>query len=203
MIRNGSSTSGSPPRVRGKDSFRDRCDADMGITPAGAGKRIGCWLDALGMRDHPRGCGEKPQRGRPQEDEGGSPPRVRGKAPARARSSAALRITPAGAGKRPASPKSARTSGDHPRGCGEKSGLKDIMDRYTGSPPRVRGKGDSVIVGGHGSRITPAGAGKSPVSGHVRIDRRDHPRGCGEKTKRIPILGRFLLAAVQISFSFK
>ena len=56
----------------------------------------------------------------------------------------------------------------------------------TGSPPRVRGKVSFADLTKTALGITPACAGKShvrkPVPGLVQ----DHPRVCGEKTKKIP-----------------
>ena len=55
-----------------------------------------------------------------------------------------------------------------------------------GSPPRVRGKviQDSPDAGGWG--ITPACAGKSFWIEVTLCNIWDHPRVCGEKTKKIP-----------------
>ena len=55
-----------------------------------------------------------------------------------------------------------------------------------GSPPRMRGKVLQWCREDFFSGITPAYAGKSSfLSGCTRIPR-DHPRVCGEKTKKIP-----------------
>ena len=53
----------------------------------------------------------------------------------------------------------------------------------TGSPPQVRGKLYNFAVIGDCGRITPAGAGKTPVSGTSRVEPEDHPRRCGENMK--------------------
>ena len=45
--------------MRGKDVPADELRDTIGITPAYAGKRIICTLFWLGVRDHPRLCGEK------------------------------------------------------------------------------------------------------------------------------------------------
>ena len=50
---------GSPPQVRGKEPPENGSQAPIRITPAGAGKRFLRWVCLLGMRDHPRRCGEK------------------------------------------------------------------------------------------------------------------------------------------------
>ena len=96
----------------------------------------------------------------------GSPPHVRGKV-----------LEPAPAGGK---------DEDHPRMCGEK-GQKVLNQRYTtGSPPHVRGKACRPSGGHLAIGITPACAGKRggmyPSGGRPQ----DHPRMCGEKTKKIP-----------------
>ena len=75
---------------------------------------------------------------------------------------------------------------DHPRVCGEKLHRKLSATIFTGSPPRMRGK--EIDQSGYKMKygITPAYAGKRSRN---RIDRHtpwDHPRVCGEKTKKIP-----------------
>ena len=50
---------GSPPPMRGKDSFPLLEALALGITPAYAGKSIGDALMGLELEDHPRLCGEK------------------------------------------------------------------------------------------------------------------------------------------------
>ena len=94
---------GSPPRRRGKDAVVAVVVRGAGITPAWAGKsciRI-VWVGA--QWDHPRVGGEKLM-GRPRRSVGaGSPPRGRGKAEEPREPGTFDRITPAWAGKSPAS----------------------------------------------------------------------------------------------------
>ena len=77
----------------------------------------------------------------PEEDsEEGSPPRVRGKPPMPWQRYASARLTPACAGKTPATRSVMRRCGAHPRVCGEnRAGVVRVVKRV-GSPPRVRGK---------------------------------------------------------------
>ena len=92
--------SGSPPRVRGKDSKHPPVADYIRITPACAGKSPGAIKGNCRKEDHPRVCGEKislPNRPRAIL---GSPPRVRGKAKNNLIKSPVQRITPACAGKR-------------------------------------------------------------------------------------------------------
>ena len=90
------------------------------------------------------------------------------------------RITPACAGKTFESICSLFGNEDHPRVCGENSGLVAMPDGKTGSPPRVRGKQAKQVCEQLAMRITPACAGKTlaePVGHQLR---EDHPRVCGE-----------------------
>ena len=52
-------SSGSPPRMRGKESIKDFIENCNRITPAYAGKRLYEPLGCITKRDHPRVCGEK------------------------------------------------------------------------------------------------------------------------------------------------
>ena len=91
------------------------------------------------------------------------------------------RITPACAGKSAAIPVTRRCGRNHPRICGEK--IYSVRDNIAeqGSPPRMRGKGDSEIVRQCSNGITPAYAGKSEIYPAGTAGLQDHPRMCGEK----------------------
>ena len=115
----------------------------LGITPAYAGKsRHGGWY-FLGKRDHPRACGEKTDGGDPLLVPMGSPPRMRGKVAFHLKASFYLRITPAHAGKRYHFLWRISPAKDHPRACGEKGITDEPKLGTTGSPPRMRGKGNN------------------------------------------------------------
>ena len=149
-------------------------------------------------------CGEKPNRWPWTATLPGSPPRVRGKEYSRAPTYQPYGITPACAGKRKACVPLMSRDRDHPRVCGEKLGRLWQAAHNTGSPPRVRGKGvgaphfacDLGITPACAGKsqtgfalgcrvgITPACAGKSGFSGVSASFRRDHPRVCGEKSRR-------------------
>ena len=111
---------GSPPRVRGKASGSWKCFCAMGITPACAGKRTQYFPACSCIWDHPRVCGEKSFGDVVALDAIGSPPRVRGKVAICPACSASSGITPACAGKSPASCHWPTVQRDHPRVCGEK-----------------------------------------------------------------------------------
>ena len=65
--------------------------------------------------------------------------------------------------------------------CGEKFGKWSTKGRITGSPPYVRGKEQGQVMPGFAFGITPAYAGKRPVTRPLAVSDRDHPRMCGEK----------------------
>ena len=50
---------GSPPLVRGKDTYVTYVPKSLRITPACAGKRRTTSVSAFPLEDHPRLCGEK------------------------------------------------------------------------------------------------------------------------------------------------
>ena len=91
------------------------------------------------------------------------------------------RITPAYAGKRAGLVGSSETQKDHPRMCGEKHVFHGERDKQPGSPPRMRGKGVSLITAHSVPRITPAYAGKRQARRGAGLWSQDHPRVCGEK----------------------
>ena len=146
--------------MRGKVAYTDLQRPSPGITPAYAGKSLLKLLHHVGLRDHPRVCGEKAYSLVINGSEWGSPPRMRGKGTKRCSSRRGGRITPAYAGKSKRIAPSSVLFGDHPRVCGEKNTgcLKNIV--FQGSPPRMRGKGfeaqNQLLQDG----ITPAYAGK-------------------------------------------
>ena len=120
-----------------------------------------------------------------KQDELGSPPQVRGKLTSRTFISDKVRITPAGAGKTFSPPPMFPNKQDHPRRCGENAYLHLLYDTIHGSPPQVRGKPQCKNVRSMARRITPAGAGKTNAGGLNTALNQDHPRRCGENTKKI------------------
>ena len=95
-------------------------------------------------------------------------------------------ITPAYAGKSNALLNLPAGQRDHPRVCGEKeaAALSEVYE--TGSPPRMRGKAEPIHLLNKNERITPAYAGKRLCPLVRGMQQADHPRVCGEKTKKIP-----------------
>ena len=208
--------------MRGKGT--KRCSSRRGgrITPAYAGKSKRIAPSSVLFGDHPRVCGEKLRESRGLNRTRGSPPRMRGKVfdadysilrsgitPAYAGKSYTrtcyaynVRITPAYAGKRHQYIMQLLTARDHPRVCGEKIRSMTTRNNAAGSPPRMRGKASSPSRWILGTRITPAYAGKRSWQPARRRCARDHPRVCGEKTKKIPSHRPFQLHPVPVSFSF-
>ena len=89
-------------------------------------------------------------------------------------------ITPAHAGKTIPKTSLLLFDWDHPRACGENQ--KEQYNRIyaLGSPPRMRGK-QMIGFGLHcRMRITPAHAGKTATRTTFRLQKKDHPRACGE-----------------------
>ena len=176
---------GSPPHMRGKGVLLYSGLPCTGITPAHAGKSAANEFNVILPRDHPRTCGEKQCQKHTLSLYMGSPPHMRGKVTNLVSFNAAVRITPAHAGKsslpsalpfcmritpahagksRPGSPGPCAKK-DHPRTCGEKQQSSASRAAFPG--------------------ITPAHAGKRAR----RIGRLflfgDHPRTCGEKTQEV------------------
>ena len=98
----------------------------------------------------------------------------------------ASRITPAYAGKSSRSPPRMTRTQDHPRVCGEKLDYSVYRTPDTGSPPRMRGKVEQLVTAGFTTGITPAYAGKRPISSIRWCGSWDHPRVCGEKDRYHP-----------------
>ena len=91
---------GSPPRMRGKETYCTLRMISPGITPAYAGKSLHDYIVDLTKWDHPRVCGEKLLNHSDPLITRGSPPRMRGKGPRGLGPHGRKRITPAYAGKR-------------------------------------------------------------------------------------------------------
>ena len=148
---------------------------------------------------------------------------MRGKASSRGRSGTFLRITPAYAGKSRTLYRWINRMQDHPRLCGEKTVQKFRRLNFQGSPPPMRGKAEPCRRMSPDYRITPAYAGKSIWNFNNQTVRRitpayagkstwkympfvtsqDHPRLCGEKTKKIPKQRYFFHQPASFSFSLQ
>ena len=132
----------SPPRMRGKGSFVLLLGELIRITPACAGKSNRVLLRCRCTWDHPRTCGEKLYCWANLLKMKGSPPRMRGKVVPLTNLQSQAGITPAYAGKRVPVRHGCARRGDHPRVCGEKADVTQSTCHRSGSPPRMRGKGE-------------------------------------------------------------
>ena len=90
-------------------------------------------------------------------------------------------VSPAYAGKSRECARGLTRARNHPRVCGEKSGLPVSVPTRMGSPPRMRGKALLTECRSAGVGITPAYAGKSAGNNCLFPAQGDHPRVCGEK----------------------
>ena len=152
---------GSPPHMRGKETFLRFPKSFCRITPAYAGKSYLYFLCAALAWDHPRICGEKKPAGKRSAPRSGSPPHMRGKAAHLHQTNRRYRITPAYAGKsRCACVIVGCEVGSPPHMRG-----KDWNDHFRGnvfgSPPHMRGKDHRTLYRDKSYGITPAYAGKS------------------------------------------
>ena len=188
--------------MRGKVHTSHQRTRQAGITPAYAGKSTVGRNRPARYLDHPRVCGEKRALSRSCAACGGSPPRMRGKVTKYVCKPQGVGITPAYAGKSLLKLLHHVGLRDHPRVCGEKAYSLVINGSEWGSPPRMRGKGTKRCSSRRGGRITPAYAGKSKRIAPSSVLFGDHPRVCGEKTKKIPSHRPFQLHPVPVSFSF-
>ena len=108
---------------------------------------------------------------------------MRGKETHKSVTATHIGITPAYAGKSGGAADAERRFRDHPRVCGEKFCILTHKLLPMGSPPRMRGKVNSVDPETGKDGITPAYAGKRCGSSSPAGPRWDHPRVCGEKIR--------------------
>ncbi len=155
------STTESPPRARGRVLTCPGRSESVGITPACAGKRRNKEEEKAPVGNHPRVRGEEQGSAAGLFSAMESPPHARGRALAAAFAVAAIRITPACAGKSRRQLRPRHGHRNHPRARGEE----------IASPP----------MPGCPDRITPACAGKSGNPRFIDEIERNHPRVRGEE----------------------
>ena len=154
------------------------------IIPAHAGSSRTSARRAKRPTDHPRACGEQHHLGPHRRNPVGSSPRMRGAATAHARLHGRPRIIPAHAGSSQSPARWPRTPQDHPRACGEQVEPDTYDEDQEGSSPRMRGAVAPLGATEAVLRIIPAHAGSRsslPLAASVTGD---HPRACGEQTKK-------------------
>ena len=194
---------GSPPRVRGTEGKGWCWCVKLRITPACAGNSSGLTRTTKMWRDHPRVCGEQRSLLRWRHGGGGSPPRVRGTEGSGFGDVLDNRITPACAGNSSSISSKYRMPRDHPRVCGEQIRANGNEPICKGSPPRVRGTDSSYVRRTVRIGITPACAGNSQSITATLTSTEDHPRVCGEQTKKSPSFLHSFLSDQENSFSLK
>ena len=131
--------------------------------------------------DHPRACGERLVFSSLPSFGSGSSPRVRGTRFDRGVNRGCPRIIPVRAGNATQLTSSITSTLDHPRACGERCRLAQLVSVLPGSSQRVRGTLSSDRSRAASSRIIPARAGNAVVNGISRVWKADHPRACGER----------------------
>ena len=131
--------SGSSPRMRGTPDDNAICANCYRIIPAYAGNAETGAALITSVTDHPRVCGERDRELLARSRTVGSSPRMRGTHRCQPRSAPLLRIIPAYAGNAGALPAQHLRAADHPRVCGERFFPHEIVERLTGSSPRMRG----------------------------------------------------------------
>ena len=95
-----------------------------------------------------------------------------------------LGIIPAYAGNTMMTPRLTTATWDHPRVCGEHDPLVPSVCDVLGSAPRMRGTLGRRVVGLCLVGIIPAYAGNTTARNASTKAKRDHPRVCGEHSRR-------------------
>ena len=171
---------GPSPRVRGSRP-RDAAGTTTGRSiPACAGKPRDYSWSRPNRRVHPRVCGEALSAGVSITHSGGPSPRVRGSQARSGRRARGEGSIPACAGKPTAIRTSTRSSGVHPRVCGEAAHRMPTPLASRGPSPRVRGSHPAERRDDRATGSIPACAGKPSVASKSVPRPRVHPRVCGE-----------------------
>ena len=135
--------------------------------------------------DHPRVCGEHRTLMPSMMASSGSSPRMRGTRGNCLECDMCAGIIPAYAGNTqpPHAPFQRRR--DHPRVCGEHFRSLSAAQKRAGSSPRMRGTHHHLAHTRRRKGIIPAYAGNTRFCPSPSKHSRDHPRVCGEHTKRL------------------
>ena len=171
---------GSSPRMRGTLGHVHQWLPQLGIIPAYAGNTMIVAVAHVHWWDHPRVCGEHLSIDAARSAVTGSSPRMRGTPTIRGSQTHEMGIIPAYAGNTADLGLSHPTCRDHPRVCGEHTPTGTQAETPTGSSPRMRGTLPKRVMADNLVGIIPAYAGNTLSRSHGVLDRRDHPRVCGE-----------------------
>ena len=179
------SAAGSSPHMRGTLTCTLGSRRSPGIIPAYAGNTHFIVIIAVARRDHPRICGEHLSPIIVARRTMGSSPHMRGTLQPHVRHADSHGIIPAYAGNTVTACVLKNTPGDHPRICGEHHLCSQSLVFRSGSSPHMRGTHYGENAGGHIHGIIPAYAGNTTMPPPSMSLPRDHPRICGEHTKRL------------------
>ena len=171
---------GSSPRGRGKPQVFDCHWSFSGLIPAWAGKTRARGRRYPHSRAHPRVGGENAFWRWACVGQAGSSPRGRGKLHQLTNRIKAGGLIPAWAGKTRFGVGLASGRRAHPRVGGENVKSDSWTSLTSGSSPRGRGKPTTPAANPAPSRLIPAWAGKTEVSGAQVFDCQAHPRVGGE-----------------------
>ena len=171
--------------MRGTPQGHGTLHVGTGIIPAYAGNTNPAHTDTSSHADHPRICGEHCPSTVPGNALPGSSPHMRGTLWCRHRRQRDTGIIPAYAGNTRSAVRWSARCGDHPRICGEHLTARPSFFCLWGSSPHMRGTHMRLYQRQHDARIIPAYAGNTGLLVRPRTDRGDHPRICGEHTKRL------------------
>ena len=177
-----SRSTGSSPRVRGKQSGGVLSHGGLRLIPACAGKTPRRGRSARACAAHPRVCGENQTSSSTTALATGSSPRVRGKLIPRRGKHHVHGLIPACAGKTRRPDRRHPVPWAHPRVCGENPCDPRPFRERRGSSPRVRGKRTYRFLSCSPVGLIPACAGKTPIDGRPSRMGQAHPRVCGENT---------------------
>ena len=112
----------------------------------------------------------------------GLPPQVRGELVVVERDHGDERLTPAGAGRTRRAGADTPQCPAYPRRCGENRFNHPTGAATKGLPPQVRGEPTTTCGNGRRTRLTPAGAGRTPTYRRRPGMHQAYPRRCGENS---------------------
>ena len=134
----------------------------------------------MGIRDHPRSCGEYSCRFYDMPVNIGSSPLMRGIQSWKDAILLSVRIIPAHAGNTTYLRGDYTYDCNHPRSCGEYTQDPMVLRWMRGSSPLMRGIQRKYPVNLLRIGIIPAHAGNTHLQTNQPIFQKDHPRSCGE-----------------------
>ena len=147
--------------------------------PACAGNALRAFHWTIPPAVHPRVCGERAITLPAANQSNGSSPRVRGTQFHAWEWDLPRRFIPACAGNASLQPVDSPRPTVHPRVCGERLPSLDLMKRFCGSSPRVRGTLTDPRIRYLHHRFIPACAGNALMSIASISSSVVHPRVCG------------------------